>query len=60
MGSFRKMDLQEAEVFIPPHDLCYFENDDMSRSAEEMIHDLFINQRYAECHSIDTMWNGST
>ena len=23
------------------------------------VYDLFINQRYAECHSIDTMSNGS-
>ena len=45
-------------MFIPPHDLCNFENDDMSRSAEERIYDLFINQRYAECHGIDTMSNG--
>ena len=34
--SFRKMGLQEAEVFIPPHDLCNFENEDMSRSGQPM------------------------
>ena len=28
-------------------------------SAEERIYDLFINQRYAECHGIDTMSNGN-
>ena len=27
--------------------------------AEGRIYDLFINQRYAECHGIDTMSNGS-
>ena len=59
MESFRKMGFQEAEVFIPPHDLCNFESEDMSRSAEERIYDLFINQRYAECHGVDTMSNGS-
>ena len=59
MESFRKMGLQEAEVFIPPYDLCNFENEDMSRAAEERIYDLFINQKYAECHGIDTMSNGS-
>ena len=31
----------------------------MSRSSKDRIYDLFINQRYAECHSIDTMSNGS-
>ena len=46
--SFRKMGLQEAEVFIPPHELCNFESEDMSRSAEARIYDLSINQRYAE------------
>ena len=35
------------------------ESADMSRSAEERIYDLFVNQRYAECHSIDTMSDGS-
>ena len=55
MESFRRMGLQEAEVFI----LCKFEGEDMSRSAEERINDLLINQRYAECHSIDTTSDGS-
>ena len=58
MESFRKMGFQEAEVFIPPHDLGNFENEDMSRSAEGKIYDLFINQRCAERHGIDTMSNG--
>ena len=53
------MGLQEAEVFNPSHDLRIPDSEDMSRSAEERIHDLFINQRYAECHGIDTMSNGS-
>ena len=57
MESFRRMGLQVAEVFIASHDLCNFENEDMSRSAEGRIYDLFINQRYAECHGIDTMSN---
>ena len=60
MESFRRMDIQEAQVFIPPHDLCNFESEDLSRSAEDRIYDLFINQRYAECHSIDTKSNCST
>ena len=59
MESFRRMGLQEAEVFIPPPDLFINENEDMSRSAEGRISDLFINQRYAECHGIDMMSNGS-
>ena len=42
--SFRKMGLQEAKVFIPPHHPCTFEGEDMSRSSEERIHDFFINQ----------------
>ena len=53
------MGLQEAEVFIPSHDLCTPESGDMPRSTEERIQDLFINQRYAECHGIGTMSNGS-
>ena len=44
MESFRKMCLQEAEVFIPPHDRCNFENEDMFRSTEDRIYDLFINR----------------
>ena len=55
MESFRKMGLQEAEMFIPPH----YPGEDMSRSSKDGIYDLFINQRYAECHSIDTISNGS-
>ena len=31
MESFRRLGLQEAEVFIPPHDLCNSESEDMSR-----------------------------
>ena len=58
-GSFRKMGLQEAEVFIPPHDPCTFEGEDMSLSSKDRIYELFINQRCAECHGIDTMSNGS-
>ena len=57
MESFCRMGLQEAEVFIPPHDLCNFESEDMCRSTEGRIYDLFINQRYAECHGIDTISN---
>ena len=52
MESFRKIGLQEAEVFIPPDYSC-----NISRSSKDRIYDLFINQRYAECHSIDTMSN---
>ena len=59
MESFRRMGLQEAEVFIPPHDVCNFESETMSRSIEGRMYDLFINQRYAECHGIDTMSNDS-
>ena len=58
MESFRRKGLQEAEVFIPLHNLCNFEGEDMSRSAEERIYDLFINKRCAECHGIDTVSNG--
>ena len=54
-GELPQNGLQEAEVFI----LCKFEGEDMSRSAEERINDLLINQRYAECHSIDTTSDGS-
>ena len=43
MESFRRMGLQEAEVFIPPHDPCTFEGEDMSRLSEERIYDFFIN-----------------
>ena len=57
--SFRRVGHQEAEVFNPSHDLRTPESEDMSWSAEERIYDLFINQRYAECHSSDTMSNGS-
>ena len=59
MESFRRMGLQEADLFSPPHDLCASESEDMSRSAKRRIYDLFINQRCGECHSIDTMSNGS-
>ena len=59
MESFRRVGLQKAEVFNPSHDLCTPESGDMPRSAEERIYELFINQRYAECHGIDTMSNGS-
>ena len=45
MKSFRRLGFQEAEVFTTPHDLCNSESEDMSRSAEERIYDLFINQR---------------
>ena len=57
--SFRRVGLQEAEVFNPSHDLRTPASEDMSRSAEERIYGLFNNQRYAECHGIDTMSNGS-
>ena len=57
--SLGRVGLQEAEVFIPLHDLRTPESEDMSRSAEERIYDLLINQRYAECHGIYTMSNGS-
>ena len=43
MESFRRVGLQEAEVFNPSHDLRTPESEDMSRSAEERIYDLFIN-----------------
>ena len=43
--SFRTMGLQEAEVFIPPHDFCNLKFEDMSRSAKGRIYDLFINQK---------------
>ena len=59
MDSFLIMGLQEAELFIPRHDLCNFLSEDTSRLADGRIHDLFINQRYAECQGIDTMVNGS-
>ena len=55
MESFCKTGLQEAEVFIPPQYPCTFEGEDMSQSSKERIY----NQRYAQCHSIDTMSNGS-
>ena len=58
-GKLSQNGLQEAEVFIPPHYPCTFEGEGMSRSSKGRIYDLFINQRYAECHSIDTMSNGS-
>ena len=35
------------------------ESEDMSRSAEDRIYDLFMNQRYAECHDLDTLSDGS-
>ena len=57
--SFRRVGRQEAEVFNPSHDLRTPESEDMTRSAEERINDFFINQRCAECHSIDTMSNDS-
>ena len=57
--SFRRVGLQEAELFNPSHDLGTPESEDMSRSVEERIYDVFTNQRYAECHGIDTMSNGS-
>ena len=59
MDCFRRMGLQEAEVFILSHDLCTPESEGMSRSAEDRIYDLFINHRNAECHGIDTMSEGS-
>ena len=58
-GKLSQNGLKEAEVFIPPHDPCTLEGEDMSRSSEERIYDLFINQRYAECHGIDTLSSGS-
>ena len=59
METFRKMRLQEAEVFIPPHDPSTPEGEDTPRSAEERIYDFFTNQRCAECRGIDTMSSGS-
>ena len=59
MESFRITGLHEAQVFIPLPDLYNFENENMSRSAEGRIYDIFLNQRYAECHDIDSMSNGS-
>ena len=44
MESFRKMGLQEVEVFIPPHYPCTLEGEDMSRSSKDRIYDLFIKQ----------------
>ena len=38
---------------------CNFEGEDMSRSSKDRIYDLFINQRYAECHSLIRWSNGS-
>ena len=46
-------------MFIPPLDLCSYDGEDMSLTAEGRMYDLFTNQRYAECHGIDTMSNGS-
>ena len=58
MESFRRMGFQEGRgVHSASRPLS--ESADMSRSAEERIYDLFVNQRYAECHSIDTMSDGS-
>ena len=54
--SFRKRGLQEAQMVTTPHDLC---SSDVSLLADEQIRDLFTNQRYAECHFINTMSNGS-
>ena len=56
MESFRKMAFRRPRCSCH---LCNFEIEDMPRSAEERIYDLFINQRYAECHGISTMSNGS-
>ena len=45
---------------VPPsRGLCSSNGEEMSLLAEERIYDLFINQRHAECHGIDTMSNGS-
>ena len=46
-------------MFNPSHDLCTLESENMYRSVEDRMYDLFINQRYAECHGIETMSNGS-
>ena len=57
--SFRKWGLQESQMFIPPVDLCSRDGEGMSLMAEGRIYDLLINQRYAECHGIDAISNGS-
>ena len=46
-------------MFIPPLDLCSYDGENMSLMAEGRIYDLFINQRCAERHGVDTMSNGS-
>ena len=40
---------------FPSHDHFTSESGDMPRSAEDRIYDLFIDERCAECHDIDTM-----
>ena len=46
-------------MFMSPLDLCSYVGEDMSLRAERRMYDLFINLKYAECHSIDTMSNGN-
>ena len=58
MEGFRRVGIQEA-VFFPSYDLRAPEREDMSRSAEDRIYALFINQRNAECHDLDTISDGS-
>ena len=57
--SFRKWELPESQMFIPPLDLCSYDGEGVSLMAEGMNNDLFMNQRKTECHGIDTMSNGS-
>ena len=47
--------LQESQMFRAPFDVCSHDGEDMSVTAEGGTYDLFINQRYAECHCIDTI-----
>ena len=58
-GEHPKWEFQESQMFISPLDLCSYDCEDMSLKVEGRIYDLFINQRCAECHIIDTMSNGS-
>ena len=46
-------------MFLSPLDLCSYLGEDMSLRAEGRVYDLSINQKYAECHGIDTMSTGS-
>ena len=57
MECFGRLGLQEAEVFIPSHDLCTPESGDMPRSAEDRIYDMDTMSDGSMSPDLSDMWH---